>query len=537
MDEQKPRLQMTEPPALSEAAPMTSLSFPPQRSLVPSTSVLAATAILAVLIQVYAGATLRGTYADGAHYAITMLVHQGPAILEPARWTSSMIVQWPIVAAMRLGVQTPHGIALVFSLFANMLPGLFILLCLPALPAGERHFFIFPAFAYFAGTLSAQFASVAEGLVATSYFWLLMCLITFGSFTILRSALVVVLAVGSLRLQEAMLFLGPVLVVSCVMRWQYESRLLPCTILLFAAVCALVSAVIGGRYVLSPISVDDRDSFVTNFLTFRWIYWPGSGYNLPCVLGILAVPFILVATLRAAWGTAMVGIYGALSIPLALAAFWFEWLMVPVTQFVARYNVALMSLPLAALLIVARAYKPLGTAIARRSTSGIVVLLGLAASLWHVAATEKWSSFLTHFSNVLQSRSGVIDWNTVAEPSGSAQALLAQKMVWAWTNPDLSLVALPRSCINSIIDNPPWVGWQPYNLSDLATVPAIQGITYTYLLPPEQQRAACPEECYNRDGHLSCRRRSGPYSMLYDFFLEHTAEISAKIELALGIAQ
>ena len=118
-------------------------------------------------------------------------------IIHPARVTSDVIAQWPVMAAMHLGVQTPHSVALVFSLVTNLLPGLIILLCLPAMPTGERHFFIFPAFVYFAGTLSAQFASVAEGLVATSYFWLLLCLIAFGHFTILRLALIAVLAVGS----------------------------------------------------------------------------------------------------------------------------------------------------------------------------------------------------------------------------------------------------------------------------------------------------------------------------------------------------
>src|SRR5262245_46477053 len=104
----------------------------------------------------------------------------------PARALSNMITQLPVLAAMRLGVQTPHGVALAFSVSSNLLPGLIILLCLPALPSGERHFFIFPAFVYFAGILSAQFASAAEGLVATSYFWLLLCLIAFGRLTILR---------------------------------------------------------------------------------------------------------------------------------------------------------------------------------------------------------------------------------------------------------------------------------------------------------------------------------------------------------------
>ena len=231
----------------------------------------------------------------------------------------------------------------------------------------------------------------------------------------------------------------------------------------------------------------------TDFLALRWLYQPGDGYNLPCVLGILAVPCILLTMVRPAWGVATTWIFAALSIPLALAAFWLDWLMVPYTQFAARYNGALMSLPLAALLLFARVHTPLATAMTRRPARGIVVILGLTVSLWHIAATEQWSAFLTHFSNVLQSRDGIIAWDTVVAPPGSRQAELAAKMVWGWTNPDLSLVALPRSCINSVIANPTWyVGWEPHTLSNLATMPAIPGVTYTYLLPSDQQRAACP---------------------------------------------
>ena len=100
-----------------------------------------------------------------------------------------------------------------------------------------------------------------------------------------------------------------------------------------------------------------------------------------------------------------------------------------------------MSLPLAALLLFARVHMPLATAMTRRPARGIVVILGLTVSLWHIAATKQWSAFLTHFSNVLQSQDGIIAWDTVAAPPASRQAKLAAKMVWPWTNPDLSLVA------------------------------------------------------------------------------------------------
>jgi hypothetical protein len=448
--------------------------------------------ILAVLVQVYAGASLRGLYADGAYVVARLASHE--SLVNPARWTATMIVQWPVVVAMSLGVQTPHGVALVFSLATNLLPGLIILLCLPILPAGKRHFFIFPAFVYFAGTLSAQFASVTEGLVATSYFWLLLCLIAFGQLTISRLVLIAVLAAGLLDLHEQMSFLAPILFVACAIRWRDEPRLLPRIILALTAVCAFASAVIAGYLVFHPVYLAERDSFIGAFLAFRWFYEPGFGFNLPCILGIVAVPCIVLAMVRPAWRRAITWIFAAVSIPLAFTAFWLDWLVVPTTQWAARHDGALMSLPLAALLLLARVHRPMAAAITGTPARGIVAILGLAASLWHVAATEQWSAFLSHFSNVLQSHDGIVAWDNVIGPPASRQAKLAAKMWWDWTNPDLSLEVLRRPCVNSVIANPTWyVGWDPYTLSNLATMPAIPGVTYTYLLPSDQQQGACPK--------------------------------------------
>jgi hypothetical protein len=279
------------------------------------------------------------------------------------------------------------------------------------------------------------------------------------------------------------------------MRWRREQCLLPRVALSVAALCTLAGTVISATSVLYPFDVLNRNSFIKETLTLLWLYRPGNGFNLPCVLGLLAASCILLSIAGPARGVAATWIFAALSIPLALAAFWLDWLMVPITQFSARYNSALMSLPLAALLLFGRVHIPLTAAITQRPVGGIVVLLGLTVSLWHVAATEQWSAFLTRFSNVLQSRNGIIAWDTVVDAPASREAKLATKMVWGWTNPDLSLVAVPRTCVNSLIDNPPWrVGWQPYTLSNIATLPAIPGVIYTYLLPPDQQRTACPAE-------------------------------------------
>jgi hypothetical protein len=447
--------------------------------------------ILALLIQIYAGVSLRGVYADGAYVVTRLAMHQ--SLINPARWTATKIAQWPVSAAMSLGVQTPHGIALVFSLTTNLLPGLIILLCLPVLPTGKRHFFIFPAFVYFAGTLSAQFASVTEGLIATSYFWLLLCVIAFGELTILYLGVIAVLAAGLLDLHEQMSLLGPILFAACAIRWRGEPRHLPRIVLALAAVCAVASTVIAAYLVFHPFYLAERDSFIAAFVGLRWLYEPGVGYNLPCILGLLALPCIVLAMVRPAWTLAVTWVFAAVSISLALAAFWLDWLIVPTTQWGARHNSALMSLPLAALLLFAQVHKPLAGAITGMPVRGIVATLGLAVSLWHVAATEQWSAFLAHFSNVLQFRNGIVAWDSVIGAPASRQAKLATKMWWDWTNPDLSLQVLPRSCVNSVIANPTWYdGWDPYTLSNLATMPAIPGVTYTYLLPSDQQQMACP---------------------------------------------
>jgi hypothetical protein len=456
-------------------------------------STLAASVILALAVQGYAGATLRGAYADGAFVVTRLASHQ--SLVNPARWTATILAQGPVLAARQLGVQTPHGIALVFSLATNLLPGLIVLLCLPVLPRGKRHFFILPAFVYFAGTLSAQFASVTEGLIATSYFWLLLCLIAFGRLTIFRLFVIAGLAAGLLDLHEQMSFLGPILFVACAIRWRGEARLLPRIVLAVAAACAVASTVVAGYLVFHPFHLAERDSYIAAFLDFRWLYEPGVGFNLSCILAMLAVPCIFLAMVRPGWTLAVTCTFAAVSISLAVAAFWLDWLIVPTTQWAARDNGALMSLPLAALLLFARGHKPLAAVITGAPVRGIVAILGVAVSLWHVAATEQWSAFLAHFRNVLQSHDGIVAWEVVTGPPTSRHGKLAAKMWWDWTNPDLSLLALQRSCVNSVIANPTgYDGWDPYTLSNLATMPAIPGITYTYLSPSDQQQTACPRE-------------------------------------------
>jgi hypothetical protein len=189
-------------------------------------------------------------------------------------------------------------------------------------------------------------------------------------------------------------------------------------------------------------------------------------------------------------------IFAVMSSSLALLAFWLDWLIAPYAQFAARYNGAFMSVPLAALLLFARVHKPVAHAITAAPAKGIIAILGITVSLWHVGASQQWTAVLTHFSNVLQSRNGIIPWDSVIAPTAPRQAALVAKMVGGWINPDLSLVALPRSCISSVITKPTtYRGWTPYTLSNLATMPVLEGVTYTYLQVSDRKRPECVVRC------------------------------------------
>src|SRR4029077_15121967 len=112
----------------------------------------------------------------------------------------------------------------------------------------------------------------------------------------------------------------------------------------------------------------------------------------------------------------------------------------------------------------------------------IVIILGVTVSLWHIQATEKWSTFFSHFRTVINLNSGIIPSDMLMRPEGTRPAQLAAKMIWSCSNPDLSILARTRRCITSIIANPQPRNWS-YNLQDSNTLPRIPGLTYTYLLP------------------------------------------------------
>ncbi len=406
---------------------------------------------------------------------------------------SNVIVEFPEVAAIKLGIGSPTGVAVLFSVTTNVLPGVLFLLCGLILAAGERRFLVFPAFVYFAGTLAAQFASVTEGLVSTAYVWLLFYLILFGRFSASRLSLILLLSFGCLRLHEEMSFLGPLLIAAGCLRWRdaMPPRLAQLALGL-ALLAILASAVVGTYWILFPYAPEERAVFISQSLLHQWwLYVPGAGCNLPAALGVLAGIAILTCIAIPNIARLAALAFGIVAVILAVASVWVDALTVPAAQFYARHIGAFLSFPLMILVMFARFVPSVSQRLITPPVQSIVMILGVAASLWHIQATEKWSAFLGDFRSVLVSNSGIIPLAEILQPPGARSAQLASMMIWSWTNPDLSILAVSRRCVTSIVANSPGHG-QPYDLQDPGTLPRIPGLTYTYLLPPGRQVAACP---------------------------------------------
>jgi hypothetical protein len=145
--------------------------------------------ILALLVQLQAGFALRGLYADGAFFATQILARP--------RRLSSYILEAPPLLAMEGGIRNAHLLIVVFNVWIAVIPGLLFGLCYVLLPPARRLYFVFPAFAYFGGTLSAALAGITEGLVATAYLWCLFILLAFGRESRLLRGAALLLALGT----------------------------------------------------------------------------------------------------------------------------------------------------------------------------------------------------------------------------------------------------------------------------------------------------------------------------------------------------
>jgi hypothetical protein len=422
------------------------------------------------LVHLYAGAALRGLYADGAHSLVHILATERFYIIDVSRLTPQVLFQAPVVLATHLGVKSVSTFALIYSLSLNLIPWLLTAACYFTLPKDKKFLFVLPVLAYVAGVMSASFAPIAEASTAAPYFWLLLCSILFAPLERRGRFFLFVLSAPALLLHEAMVFLGPVLALASYIRGQQEGDAArkPLRIL-----CAwfLLAAVVEAGFVSNPRDPSNREFFFRGFVRLHWLGAPEWGWNVPAILGVLAIVSVAAIYFVPSRSRLFVGSFAAVSAALVLAAFLFDGLMVPHLQFVARNHPTFVSFGLAAVLL-AGYWKP--RTIPRWATpASVTVLVILAAGSFscHLVATRDWVMYTRVFRELVATNRGLIEWGALPTRLTFNDARLIHRMNWHFTMPDMSVVMSPRGRVQSMLANPPWSRWQPYDPSVVATLP------------------------------------------------------------------
>ena len=408
-------------------------------------------------VQIWAGVSLRGLYADGAFYAEELLLRHAFTIIEPSRWTSQVLMQAPVILAIWLGHGSPHAVALAFSLSTNLMPLALTLACLAVVPAADRAYALFPVLIFLAASMSAAVASVADGPTAAAYSWLLLLLILFGRLTRWRLGGILVLAAGAVRLHEAMAFLGPILSLACLLRCLSVNGRSARAMLWVAAALIMLGCAVAIHNVLHPQLAAHRTDFLQDLVSLRWLLPGGGRINVMALAGLVAIltlPLVMLGpALRTVAMRAMLIVFVALSM-LALTV-----PPCPPAAFAARDNACLLTAPAMVLLLILRGEDwrlPV-------ASMAFTAMLGLVIATADGAATEGWQSYVKAIRIALTTSHGVVPWDDALAKLPPPQAEAMLRYTWPWTTPLMSFWLAPGPMVTTLIANPSGVTWQPFD--------------------------------------------------------------------------
>lgn len=419
---------------------------------------------LAAIVQVYAGLELLGLRWDGGPFLRNVISTGNFVFYEPPRLMAQVILEWPAVIAMRLGITDTATLAKIWSVNFQLAPLLLTSATYLILPSHYKILFAFPVFHYFAGASSVGSAGMLEGPTATAYFWIVFFLVLFAPER--RNALILttIVAIPTIFLHEVMSLLAPILAYAAW--WRSNQVAVPTSRLFFRILIGLfvvaTAAQIG--HVVFPTYVKHRGYFIDDFIHLYWLF-QGQAINPPAAGGLLAgisilavwrfpkqAPWIVIA-----FGLAAVGLLG-----------WARGHGVA-TQFPARNHPAIISIPLAIMLLVGLRWPHIAfKALSRHAVHGLTIIailatVGLAAQ---IVTVRYWAFYITAVRETLLANRGFIVWEDFLARFPPDQARLLARSNFDWVNPDLSLLLSPTDTVRSLLLNPEkrWGGdWQPWD--------------------------------------------------------------------------
>lgn len=394
--------------------------------------------------------SLRGLYADGSSFLVKMLTSGTFEDWDRARRFAQLLLQLPVVLALKAGVENIQLLAVLHSLGLFGLPALLWLMGLLRLRDEALFWPFFVVYAVI--SMNAGFFAIGEfnlayALVGYSF----AVLISQKNINTIQGILLVLVAVALVCSYEALIFLGPLLYWAAMRRVNWSDRRPANFWLLLATLCYACATFNSLWSILYPRSPGNLSGAMAGLMQLL------ANKQLLISALVTGLYFLLVFfKFNSITRTIVAGVSLLLSALLFLPEFWSS----PSEHYAARSPVGLLMWGLfSGLLLVRMANKSwiFNTANIQEAKKLVwiipcVLFAGLlSADVYHTMGHARFIDRFETFVNANQGFHAIEETPIDSEIYG-----------WSWPQPSLSLLLREDADKAVILNRKDYLGWQPY---------------------------------------------------------------------------
>jgi hypothetical protein len=408
----------------------------------------------------------RHLFGDAAWYLVRVLSESQVTAFDSgreffrSRWFAFHFTQWPLLWASDLGVTSLTALSWVFGLGLFLHRALSLLVCW--LWLRDKRLFLFPLASLFAGSINAEVYIVSETHLLLSLVWPLFVLLLAADLAPAgRRIWLVLLAIPTLLVYEAMAFFGPLLGIAAGLRanahWQrISSRALFLTLAAYFALGSIFAVLA----TIWPRDALNRGTFV-------------SGIPLALELGhlgiaasvwlILTFPLVVYLWPRHRKVTA-----GLLAAPVLLGAVYVGRLFLRPEQLDFETHVYGRGISVLAGLLLCLTFlaQPIIHASRRHALIPClraVAMLGLFQCVWSIGATVLWANMVTALRLELARTVGVVPYQSTVLAKQTFRGMPMARLHLVWPLLPMSIVLGGSPAVSAVIfaDDYPFVPFNP----------------------------------------------------------------------------
>ena len=382
---------------------------------------------------------------DGVYYFVKILEEKEFYHVSWARYFAELIIQWPLVVAVNIGMKDLSGLAFVHGMGMLIVHAVSFALCWRVLADKKKWMMVFPIASYLMITQTGDYWFLGEHHVMTLMSWpILFLLLKSEKLEFIDSVILLVLLVGYLRLYETAAAPAAIFLILALRSLNLSGSLIRRVFNWTVLALVLGAIVIAVFFIIEPRSAIQKGAFLDSVLRNLKIKEVVFLSVALIVISMMWIPELLGARLTATAETRARAV-GLAGVALIVTSYCYERISgdYAITAYWSFSSRALSGVVLPLLLGVATiVYYKGGNA-----RSSFIVGFSLIFLVFFGANTidlANWREFRKEFSLILEEENDSVFLDI------SATSLNDNHSRWSWNNGLLSLV-WAGSCVDRII--------------------------------------------------------------------------------------